>query len=287
MAAIMRCCAGRLGAASVARRFSSSAASAQMALNKHPQVAQAVVTEQPGGSLQVSVLPVSRIKQGPAMFGPFRLPAFLGGTRTALQPVKLGKEDIEALLTNKVGATIEIVASEDELPVSSHDRVVLLDLLKTLFDQADSNSDGAISLSEFKEFTKSLGLDREEHNYQELFMDYDANMKYELSFKEFKAMLLGTKLIAVEDVSGDGVAAEFRVDAALLDLVVRHIFAKADLDADGKISSEEVATLLTVYNIDAVAADAFGKVDKDGDGKIGQKELTELLLNVGVVGKRD
>lgn len=286
MAALARCFAGRLPAASLVRRFSSGAAVAQMALNKHPQVAQAVVVEQPGGGLKVSVLPVSTIKQGPAMLGPFTLPTFLGGMKSVLQPVQLGEEDIKALLVDQGDATIEIVASEDELPVSSHDRVVLLDLLKALFDLADGNKDGAISLSEFKEFTTSLGLDREEHAYQELFMDYDPNMNYELSFKEFKAMLLGTKLLAVADVTGDGVAAEFRVHKVLIDLVVGHIFAKADLDTDGKISKEEVTTLLTAYNIDQSGADAFGKVDKDGDGKIDRKELVELLFDVGVVGEQ-
>jgi len=268
---------------SVASSSIHDAASAQITLNMHPQVAQAVVTEKPGGGgLRVSVLPTQRItwpglphRAGDALF----------------ESSQLGSDDIRAFLLEKglsaeQEADIELVQNEEDLPISSHKRVVLRDLLRGLFRSVDANADGEITITEFKDFVKDLGLERGDQDYMEMFLQYDADRSCKLNYEQFKALLLGTKLLSVGDVSGDGVATEFHVDEALMDFVVGHMFKKADVDGDGRISGDEVGGLLEAYKVGKkeCAAKVFADYDNDADGKIDQKEFAALLLGEGLVG---
>ena len=79
-----------------------------------------------------------------------------------LQAQKLTAEDVSNIVAS-AGYTlspqqVKFVESYEELPEPTHRRVVLLDLLRACFADADADGDGAITLAELKSFLSRHGI---------------------------------------------------------------------------------------------------------------------------------
>lgn len=284
---------GRRGPIAVAARGFKDAATTQMTLNAHPKVAVCVVTTNDSTSkLQITVLPKATmdLEKSIGVHG-----HLIGRTADVLfTTVALWEDEVREYLASKGfdgEGEVRFAENEEDVPQSSHERVVLLDLLQACFKDADQDSDGAITMTEFKEFVGRHGIVFDGETWMEVFTDADPNRDYKLSFGEFKNLLLQTRLVALQDNLQDGREAEFGVHTALRGLLATHIFQKADADKDGRISREEVQQLLKSFSIARaeLPKDEFEKLfsshDTDQDGSISVGEFEELLLSTHLVGE--
>jgi len=119
----------------------------------HPQIAHCTVLEE-GGVMQITILPSTKIK-GRFMGMP------MNAADTLFDSVQLTEQDVLDHLGSKgfsasTGGAVNIkfVSSEEEIPTAAHKRVVLLDILKAVFADADKDSDGQITMAEFKDFLR-------------------------------------------------------------------------------------------------------------------------------------
>ena len=117
-------------------------------------------------------------------------------------PEPLSAEEISQIVTSAGYALspvqVSFVDTYEELPENRHNRVVLLDVLRACFAEADTNGDGAITIPEFTHFLDLHGIKvPEEENFAAVFEKYDVNRDYVLEFEEFKSFLLQTRLLAV------------------------------------------------------------------------------------------
>jgi hypothetical protein len=166
-----------------------------------------------------------------------------------------------------------------------HKRVVLRDVVRVVFEAADTDADDSITFIELVEWveTQKVGMDID---VSEAFFKYDghevgAGYGYsdDLSFGEFKRLLLGEGLITVK---GEG---RLLIQSSLLDVVAKEFFKKADADDDGEITKAEVGEVLKSYQLvsDTSLEESFAKIDTDGNGTISLDEFKAFLLDEGVL----
>lgn len=251
-----------------------------MTLNAMSGVATCNVAEE-NGKLRITILPnVIMTGYGPSV-----------AADTLFAPVGVAEDDVHQYLKSKgfTGAdligSINFVEEAEDLPDSKHNRVVLLELIQILFSKADTDGDGKISMTEFKDFCTEFGLNFGDESASEIFIDYDKDRRYLLTFEEFKTLLLKTKLVALRDGNINKVAAEFGIHPALQGLFWDHFWNKADKDNSGVVSLDEVLQLFEDYGLGDVknAKSAFDEFDLDGDGKINKKEFILMMCVEGVV----
>jgi Ca2+-binding EF-hand superfamily protein len=268
-----------------------------MTLNAMNGIAMCSVTED-NGELSITILPTNYVNftdSGSVQsYFNLRLKSAYG-PGGVWAPLQLEEADVQEYLklkgfsgTNSI-KSIDFVESMDKLPSAAHKRVVLLDLLQIAFATADSDGDGKISMSEFQEFCTKYGISFDAAHYSDVFLEYDKDFTYQLSIQEFKALLLSTKLITLEDGTRNNKAAEFGVEKALEDIFWDHFFSKADSDGDGFIKLDEVASLIDDYGLGDrnAASKQFATYDKNDDGKIDRDEFIAMMSAEGVVTARD
>lgn len=170
-----------------------------------------------------------------------------------------------------------------------HTRVVLRDIVGVIFEAADTDADGSITFEELHDWVQTHKVDSID-NLSEVFFKYDSDefgaggygYSEELSFGEFKQLLLGEGLIVVSHEAGEG---RLQIQESLLDVAAKTIFGHADTDNDSTISKAEVVEVIKTYQV--VANDSidtiFAKVDSDQDGTVSYEEFKTLLLDEGVL----
>jgi Ca2+-binding EF-hand superfamily protein len=261
-----------------------------MALNSHPRVATAVVS-QDGNGLRATVLRTRRIfwrQKDEENKGIFWASGWLEA-EAMLENEPLSAEEISQIVTSAGYALspvqVSFVDTYEELPENRHNRVVLLDLLRACFAEADTNGDGAITIPEFTHFLNLHGIKfPEEENFAAVFEKYDVDRDYVLEFEEFKSFLLQTRLLAVQDNNRDGVAEQFGIDESLFRVLTKYFFSKVDLDKDGFISVEETREVLQAYGFEARQfQEVFDRHDANKDGAIDELEFRALLAEEGIV----
>ena len=97
-------------------------------------------------------------------------------------------EDVVALVAERgftgTVETCELVREEETLPVVRHERYVLIDLLRAMFDEADANADGMITMPELAGFLSRHGLEGATGCISVL---VENGPEHKLDFGEFKA----------------------------------------------------------------------------------------------------
>eukprot|EP01043_Picozoa_sp_COSAG02_P050238 COSAG02_NODE_5141_length_4595_cov_1.739991_3_plen_260_part_00 len=171
-----------------------------------------------------------------------------------------------------------------------HKRVVLRDVVGVIFEAADADADGSITFGELVDWVKTQKISSID-DVSQVFFKYDSDefggggygYSEDLSFGEFKQLLLGEGLIAVNDEAG--AEGRLQIQESLLGLVAQKVFDRADTDDDGTISKTEVAEVMKTYQLVANESvdESFAKVDRDQDGTISYEEFKTFLLNEGVL----
>ena len=97
-------------------------------------------------------------------------------------------EDVVALVAERgftgTVETCELVREEETLPVVRHERYVLIDLLRAMFDEADANADGMITMPELAGFLSRHKLEGATGCISVL---VENGPEHKLDFGEFKA----------------------------------------------------------------------------------------------------
>jgi Ca2+-binding EF-hand superfamily protein len=171
------------------------------------------------------------------------------------------------------------MVSTDTLELQDHRRVTLSHLTSAIFDDADADGDGGVTIVELDDFIQRHGLSID---VQTLFYAGEADGDYELNRHEFKRMLLETNLLA----RGDGRGESFKASDVLLEIIAKEMFRKGDADSSGTISKGELRDVFEAYRLEVEDFDSkFEAVDEDGDGSVSLQELQTMMVEKGVVGK--
>ena len=185
--------------------------------------------------------------------------------------------------------SIAFVVNDIDLPDQEHERVVLNDVLRAIFKDADTNGDGEISMREMKDF-----LARHNLNHVSEFMNDFVHRgpvmaeMHRISFLDFKSLLLNTKLVNLSHNTADQSlpdAGQYLVHESLLSIVAGVIFDRADADNDGKLYESEIEYLFRCYGLgDAERARReFMAFDIDKNGYIDRSEFKLMLQGKGLV----
>jgi len=232
-----------------------------MTLNASPNVAQCVVCEENDGALRIYVVP-------------------------AKSTVDLTDQGVLSLLKKRgladdvQVAGVTMVPHLEDLPQATHKRVVLLDLLKILFEEADINNDGVVSRFEFCAFVGRHSLPLNSRQSPDIFKEACEEVQGGLPFEQFKTVLMSLNWVGLQDNTGDGVMKDFFLHEKLMPAVAGHFFAKADSDGGGDICRAEVASVYRDYGLgtEEVASQAFAKT-----ARINREEFSRVLLKTNII----
>jgi len=135
--------------------------------------------------------------------------------------------------------------------------------LREIFMQIDINGDGLLSQAEMKEGLQNAGLNEIPEDLMQIMEDIDADGSGEIDYTEFIAAALDKKNYLREDACW----AAFRV---------------FDLNGDGKISRDELRTILQSGDVDEVAGtadieDMLKECDLNRDGQIDFHEFMAMM----------
>jgi hypothetical protein len=122
-----------------------------------------------------------------------------------------------------------------------HSRMVLRDLVWSIFEALDTDGDGRISLAEWQPFCEKHDITVGAFHDVDMQSDSDCL----LSFTEFKQLLLRADALAAE-VGAEG---RYTVARTLFDAVATSMFVKADGNGDGSISFDEARGVLESYGL--------------------------------------
>jgi Ca2+-binding EF-hand superfamily protein len=180
-----------------------------------------------------------------------------------------------------------------------HDRLVLLDLLRACFAEADVDGDGLITLAEFKLFLERQDIPvpgeemftdvedkRDVRSGLQLlaFAKHDTNKDFVLEFEEFKNFLLNMPSLTQPGEQTDTIANARGTEDNLARVLAKYFFAQADSNKDGLISENETRLVLKCFGFDGndIKA-AFGKYDVERRDAINQEQFGQLLFEKGVI----
>ncbi|MBD0741369.1 EF-hand domain-containing protein [Streptomyces sp. CBMA152] len=149
------------------------------------------------------------------------------------------------------------------------------------FEQFDVNQDGRIDRSDFDQevnrLIRAFGADPDSPRALVLRQSYLSVYEYLVSKADAKSGVLSRQ----EFVTAAKSAITDRGGVGFAEVMAPYAYACAnlcDIDGDGMISQEELATWLTVIGVrtDAVG-DAYQAIDTDKDGKISIGELVSAI----------
>lgn len=133
-----------------------------------------------------------------------------------------------------------------------------------MFEKFDSNGDGRISASELSAIFESLGNLPSPSELESMMSEADSDKDGFISLEEF--IELNTRGVDETDMMED----------------LRNAFSVFDLDRNGLISADELASVLKSLGEGASIADCrkmIGGVDRDGDGMICFDEFKAMMGN--------
>ncbi|WZZ85553.1 hypothetical protein YC2023_114132 [Brassica napus] len=140
--------------------------------------------------------------------------------------------------------------------------------MRRVFDRFDSDKDGKISQTEYKVVLRALGQERAIQDVPKIFKAADLDGDGFIDFKEF---------IEANKRSG-----------GIRSLDIRNAFWTFDLNGDGKISAEEVMSVLRKLGERCNLEDCkrmVRAVDADGDGLVNMEEFMRMMtqsMNIDV-----
>ncbi|MBI1260122.1 MAG: hypothetical protein GC184_00195 [Rhizobiales bacterium] len=140
----------------------------------------------------------------------------------------------------------------------------LQQLQQSLFNKADANSDGGISLEEFSAGDQAKSADKSK--IENLFKQIDSSGDNTLSSDElsafFSSMASSTQgsFIQLQQQGGFDPATD--------------LLNRADEDGNGTISADEFAAAGPQGSDSTKSAELFSKIDSDGDGELTSDELS-------------
>ncbi len=136
-----------------------------------------------------------------------------------------------------------------------------LDNIKSIFKAFDKNSDGKISMTEFKEgYHKYYGTFLSENEMQRIFENLDNDDDGYLEYEEF-------------------LRASLNMEKVLREENLRIAFDRFDLDGDKALSVEELKTVFDTCD-NQVVQNLINNIDRDKDGVISFEEFHMLMNNI-------
>lgn len=149
------------------------------------------------------------------------------------------------------------------------------------FDQFDVNQDGRIDRSDFEQeanrLIRAFGADPDSPRAIVLRHSYMSVYEYIVSQADVKSEALSRE----EFVAAATSAISNRGGAGFAEVMAPYAYACAnlcDIDGDGMISRQEIATWLAVIGVRADAVDeAYQAIDTDRDGKVTIDELVAAI----------
>jgi len=192
--------------------------------------------------------------------------------------------DDEGLLPETSGRRIFEGMSDEEL----------LSWLTELFVAADTDNNGTLDRSEFKEIMKHLNLSPQEAIH--VFVEADVDESGSLEYEEFLPLMVQVlQTISSMDALQENERGMTELAEATADYMIRgmsgtemeamvvKMFAEADLDDSGSIDITEMKHLLKKCNINLTKKEAnilFMSVDADGNGCIDIMEFIPVFHEV-------
>jgi Ca2+-binding EF-hand superfamily protein len=139
--------------------------------------------------------------------------------------------------------------------------------IKQCFDETDANKDGKIGIGEFRSLAKKVNSSLSEYDVLVLFSEIAS-----IGFSDFDGVLSKAKVrIALEAAPDISLWIQIARDIASSGKSVQQCFDIIDVNHDGKVTQEELWSLMRKINSTMTADDfrcAFALVDTSGDGSI-------------------
>jgi len=136
-----------------------------------------------------------------------------------------------------------------------------VDNLKNIFKKLDRNGDGRLTYTELREgFETILGKYISEVELNNIIMYVDQDKDGYIEYEEF-------------------LRAALNKNTAISEENLKHAFNMFDDNKDGRLSAEEVKTILGTNNSEYIT-DIIQEIDKNNDGYISFQEFSSLMLNI-------
>jgi len=176
-------------------------------------------------------------------------------------------------------------------------RAELEELLTSMFQEADTDESGALSLTEFKQVLSMADLGLSDHDAKTLYAEADVDDSGEISYSEF--VPLAVELVYSiydrqdEDEADEMLQADAREEAENLlhkgmtkeqvEGIMRDIFQKSDVDGSGALSIAEFQKCCKDADIGLTRKEVnvlMHQCDVDGDGMISYDEFVPLCFEM-------
>ena len=136
------------------------------------------------------------------------------------------------------------------LSIGGNRNAAELEIIGRCFYLADTNGDGKLSRTEFRDLLKSAGMELDHRQASRLFSQADTDKSGSISFEEFRAVCERTGFSF--RTSQDGPKPD-HVQLSSLSrhqvMSVRHHFARCDSNRDGRLTTSEFSRLLALSNM--------------------------------------
>ena len=203
---------------------------------------------------------------------------------SATMPDELTVDDVKAMLDDGGFEgnleSITFVNEASQLPQNPHERILLLDVVRVLFNSAGADGGETIGASDLGEWIARHRLDGATELVDAATEIAQAGRR--ITFDDFKALLTRSKLLSFQRERGtDG----YGVHPSLVRTTAGVFFQHADSNHDEKVSREGLARMFKAHGLgDAARAERyFERFDLDKSGELDKKEFTRLLLGLKMI----
>ena len=198
-------------------------------------------------------------------------------------------EKMAAARGKHLDAESEEEAEEDDLALMVRKEltrvgVVNLPAMMKMFEDADVNNDGVLSLEEFKTILKQLELDFKAEEEGKLLSHLDKNGDGKLDFEEFSS-LVGIDKKEQKETNDLAMMVRKELKRVTKDTgkdspAMAKMFKDADANSDGVLGLTEFKTVLKELGFDFEPEEEdklLTHLDKNGDGQLSYEEFSNLM----------